>query len=212
MTSLCSNIIPLFSTPLYSNNLQVDNEVKEFIRKVKYIPIVVDGDVNGYTSESFHILEEPELYTLKKDIDKHINNFLHYQLNFTKNIKFNIQTSWLVKHTYNNYSQLHHHNNSLYSGVVYLQVDDNSGDIVFINNKRNNLYPTELTLDVDSYNLYNAQSWIIKPKNHDIFIFPSHLQHKVTPSKSLNDRYVLAFNVFPSGTLNKGGVNELVLL
>ena len=46
---------------------------------------------------------------------------------------FEITTSWLTVSKKNEQSTFHNHNNCMYSGVFYLQTDENSGDIVFEN-------------------------------------------------------------------------------
>jgi hypothetical protein len=90
-------------------------------------------------------------------------------------------------------------------------VNDNSGDIVFSNNI-SPLYPRELLVEIDNYDLLNSSKWTIRPKNKDILIFPSHLTHEVTPNTSDKNRYVLAFNIFPSGIFSEKTINELKIL
>jgi uncharacterized protein (TIGR02466 family) len=158
-----------------------------------------------------YILEVPQLKTFKNQIEQVVDNFLKVNLKFTQ-IYFNITTSWVVKHNENHRGKSHFHRNSLFSGVVYLQVSDNSGDIIFLNSSKNPLYPTEIELQATEYNVFNALSWAITPKQNSILIFPSHVKHKVTPNKSNKDRYVIAFNIFPSGILDKGNIAELHLL
>ena len=104
------NITPLFSTPLYINSLTIDYNILEHVKKLEYMPIEVMGIVNGYSSINFHVLQEPPFRNLKEAIELEIGTFLYNQLKFTKDIKFNIQTSWIVKHTQGSYSQQHHHN------------------------------------------------------------------------------------------------------
>jgi uncharacterized protein (TIGR02466 family) len=205
------NIIPLFSTPLYENSLDIDSEVLEFVKGIDYVPCNPSDILEGVMSVNNYILEVPQLKTFKNQIEQVVDNFLKVNLKFTQ-IYFNITTSWVVKHNENHRGKSHFHRNSLFSGVVYLQVSDNSGDIIFLNSSKNPLYPTEIELQATEYNVFNALSWAITPKQNSILIFPSHVKHKVTPNKSNKDRYVIAFNIFPSGILDKGNIAELHLL
>jgi hypothetical protein len=90
-------------------------------------------------------------------------------------------------------------------------VNDDSGDIVF-NNNMSPLFPRELSVEMDNYHLLNSSTWKIRPTNKDILIFPSHLTHSVTPNTSDEERYVLAFNVFPSGIFSEDSINELKII
>lgn len=206
-------ITPLFSTPLYTSNIGYSEAVLDYIKKIEYIRSGPDKNTtNGYCSKNIALLNVPELILFKKSILQEISYFLNEQLSFSNEIKFNITTSWATKHDKGDYSQPHHHSNSLYSGIVYLQVDDNSGDIIFCNKFKSPLYPQEINIEIKEFNILNSSTWAITPKNNDILIFPSHLTHEVTPSKSDQLRYALAFNIFPSGILNKNSISELQLL
>jgi ectoine hydroxylase-related dioxygenase (phytanoyl-CoA dioxygenase family) len=61
-------------------------------------------------------------------------------------------------------------------------------------------YPKTIDLDVVDYNIYNCQSWSITPKNNDIILFPSMLEHSSEPNRTDIPRYCIAFNVFVRGT------------
>ena len=203
----------LFSTPLYVNNIVCSKNELEYIKSIEYIRSGPDKNIaNGYCSNNIFLLNVPELSPLKKNIELHVSYFLHEQLCFTKEINFNITNSWAIKHDKGDYAQPHQHINSLYSGIVYLQVDDNSGNIIFSNKFKSPLYPPEISIDIDSFNILNCSTWTITPKNNDIFIFPSHLTHRVTPSRSDQLRYAISFNIFPSGIFKKNSISELRLL
>ena len=204
------NIVPLFSTPLYINEIDIDKNILSFVREQVFIPCDQYNPAEGLTTGNNYVLELPEFKNLKKNIDTEINYFLKEILKFYTNFK--ITTSWIIRHKKGHSAKSHFHKNSLFSGVVYLQVSDNSGDIVFTNNEKSLLYPSEITLDVDEYNDFNMLSWTLRPKVNNILIFPSHLTHFVTPNNSIDDRYVLAFNIFPSGIFDKGTVNELKII
>ena len=200
-------IDPLFSTPLYRNKIEFSSDVQKFIKNANYV-----RQLNAFSTENFYMLDEPGLSDLKKNIKLEVDNFLYNALSFSRKIEFLITTSWLIKHAKGDYSPPHFHSNSLYSGIVYIQVNDDSGDIIFSNNNRSPLFPRELFFEIDNYYLLNSSTWKIRPKNKDILIFPSHLTHEVTSNLSDEERYVLAFNLFPSGIFSEHSINELKII
>jgi hypothetical protein len=211
-----SIILPLFSTPVYISNINTGNALN-YVKSLEYTPgSYKDKDEliisNCFMADNYYILNDPVLAVLKKNIEVEINCFLKDQLRFSKKINFYLTTSWVIKHQNGNYSQSHYHPNSLYSGVVYLQVNENSGCISFENNEKfSPLYPTEMQIEIEEYNMLNSIVWSYLPKNNDIIIFPSRLKHSVSANNSKIDRYIIAFNIYPSGILGKNTINEITI-
>jgi uncharacterized protein (TIGR02466 family) len=201
-------IFPLFSTPLYASEIIVDLVSLNFIKQLEFEPFVN----SGYVTKDYYVLDHTSLFYIRKQIEGKIEEYLRDILKFSKDIDFNILNSWATKHMPMEYAPKHFHSNCLFSGVVYLQVEDESGDIIFTDSNCSPLYPRQLELNTDSYNIYNARSWVIRPRVGEILIFPSHLHHEVTINNSNTDRFVLAFNVFPKGILGKNSIAELKLI
>jgi uncharacterized protein (TIGR02466 family) len=205
-----SNIIPLFSTPLFKNNISIDSNVLEYVKGLEFIPGEQGGSTTCLVTNNIYILNDPALEYLKNQIEQQIDIFLKKQLKISRNLNFKITTSWVAKYQKDHFSKLHNHGNSLFSGVLYLQVHPNSGSISF-HQKSSSLYPQELTLEFENYNIFNCGKWTIYPENNDIVIFPSHLQHEVSINETNFDRYAIAFNIFLSGTLRKNSISELII-
>ncbi len=108
------NIIPLFSTPLYENSLDIDSEVLEFVKGIDYAPCDSFNILQGLMSVNNYILEVPQLKNFKKQIEHVVNNFLKVNLKFTQ-IDFNITTSWVIKH------EADHCGHSIIIEIVYFQ-------------------------------------------------------------------------------------------
>jgi uncharacterized protein (TIGR02466 family) len=106
-----------------------------------------------------------------------------------------------MKHKKGDESKLHWHSNSLFSGILYLQCDKDTGEICLVRDK--NMFNNVLTFDFEEQNAFNAQVVPILPKDGDILIFPSTTYHTVTPSKSEHSRFCVAFNVWAKGPLNQ---------
>ncbi len=192
------NVLPLFSSPVYTATIEENLEdVFESIKKLKYIPA---NNCGTYTSlnETRDILSK--FPSLKKSLLDEFNHYkdtcLHYE-----DTDFFITTSWVTKCTPNSFSHRHNHQNALYSGVLYFQEGEDFGGIRFSNE---NIIPQQILLkEPTEWNLLNSSSWVIKPAPNQVVIFPSYLYHEVTFHSANEDRYSLAFNLFPKGPLGK---------
>ena len=153
-------------------------------------------DVNDITSVSISksILELKKFSDLKKQLTNELNNFFYDVMNYES--EFKITTSWFTKSQNSQSSNYHNHNNSMFSGILYLQTDENSGDISFedFNNRR-------YKLNVKEYNIYNCTEYQIKPIDGLLILFPSEVHHKILKNNSNIVRHSLAFNVIPVGEI-----------
>lgn len=196
----------LFPIPLYTSKITENIfSIKEF-EGIEFQKM--DSD-NGYISKNRRLLEEDKYKKLKTEILKHVSTFLADELKIA-NIDFYITTSWVNRHDEigKHFSQAHNHKNSIFSGIVYLQTDDESGALTFFKShiNINDMFEfnyTELTE-------YTTNSWGYVPKNNDIVIFPSFLIHGVNATQSKQPRYTLAFNIFAKGNFGHGE-GQLVL-
>ena len=190
------NILPLFSSPIYTATIKENlNDVLKSIKKLKYIPA---NNYGTYTSETRDVLSKfPSLKNiLLEEFNNYKNTCLHYE-----NTEFFITTSWITKCIPNSTGHKHNHQNSLYSGVLYFQKGENFGGIRFSNE---NLMPQQILLNEPTeWNLLNSSSWIILPSPKELVIFPIYLFHEVTLHSADEDRYSLAFNLFPKGPIGK---------
>jgi uncharacterized protein (TIGR02466 family) len=103
-----------------------------------------------------------------------------------------INNCWAMVNEKNAFNVLHHHPNSMLSGVYYVKVPENSGNIYFYDPRSGAqmLLPpfeqmTSLTIGKISY----------KPIEGMFLIFPSWLWHGVEPNTSDENRICLSFNV-----------------
>jgi len=204
------NIIPLFSTPLYTTVLDtLPEKEREYIINTKYRRSKMN---NGDISIDTNILDDPECSSIKKLIEEELEVFID-NLGVHPEVQFSIKNSWAVRHHTNDFSQRHIHSNSLISGVLYLRVTNNSGDIIFRKGVQNSgIGFSYVRLDYSKSNMFNLDEYIIKPVENQLILFPSILQHDVNLNKSDVDRYVLSFNVFPVGRIgNNQDLDELIL-
>ena len=197
------NVIPIFPLALCVDNVSLPDI--SFIKEIDYEQL---ANGKGYQSISRQILNTPEFSSLKSIIQNTVEKYIYTEINISRKINIRITNSWVVKMEAGDWGMSHYHDHSLFSGVLYLNVDESSSSIRF--NKPQNINqmgnPPIITVPFDDdakWNIFNSTGWTFQPKTGDIIIFPSHLQHEVTENKSNQTRYSLAFNTFVSGTLGE---------
>ena len=192
-----SYITPLFSKPIYSKFTDIDTK--------KIIPMLEEYDFHDeYNNTSFdvtnkslisnrvYVLEENRFKFLKDKIMKEIDLFTSDAMQYPN--KFEITTSWFTMSTKGQASNYHNHLNCMFSAVLYLQTNENSGDIAFqnYNNERYSLHTKE-------WNIFNSPIWRLKPVDGLLLIFPAEVHHAIEENKSDTTRYSLSFDVIPTG-------------
>ena len=203
-------VLALFPTPVYMSTVEVDDNIVTAVKQTSYTWIQPKND--AWRSSSTHILDLPEYQYIREEILKHVNHFIKNICLVKAAITFELKNSWIMKHEKGDYAEKHYHINSVLSGILYIEGDESSGDIVFRKNMGyQTLFPGNLAFDTSEFNVLNADNWQFTPKKNLLLIFPSHLEHEVEPSKSNNARYCIAFNLFPSGDLRLNDITELKL-
>jgi len=208
-----STIFPLFSTPVYKTEILFNEKEQYFLKnkldKINYLKY--DSD-NGYSTKQKNILNISSLFNIKRQINDHVNKYVFETLCLNK-IDLYITSSWINLHQKGNYAQPHIHQNSIFSGVLYLEVpNENCGQITFHfpfqlpTFTSNTIYP-----GVKNRNIYNSHSWSFNPKSGDLLIFPSHLMHDVGINQSDQNRYSLSFNYFARGKISGEKTKELYI-
>ena len=98
------------------------------------------------------------------------------------------------------YCQFHSHKKCYYSGVLYFDSYE-TGDLVF---KKSSLSNSIKINEPEEWNIYNYDNFFIKPQKNLIVFFPSYLEHKINLYSNFEDRFSLAFNLFPYGKMGSG--------
>ena len=112
------------------------------------------------------------------------------------------KTNFLGKH------HRHDHVNSLYSGIVYLTSDENSGATRFYYSNIYRYYESNLfTLSENKSTIKNNFDYY--PQKGKMIIFPSNIEHETIANKK-SERVTIAFNTFIKGVI--GSSNHKTLL
>lgn len=195
-------LYPLFSTPVYVNN--VGDFPRPDVKRLEY----TTGHYRFATSVDKRVLHRPEFKGIHDLVMREVESYTREVLGVSRTIEFYVTDSWINIYRPGEGAVPHTHNNSLISGVLYLKVNETSGDLVFQRDIHSLVpFPPALDLDMDFFNIYNCKSWSYKPKVNDICLFPSVVMHAADPNQSNEDRWCLAFNVFVRG--NIGALHKL---
>jgi uncharacterized protein (TIGR02466 family) len=206
MKKIESNISSIFPTPIYMSKLNKNITKKElsFIYKTKLNTYKNEGNK---TSNDNYILNNKVFKDLKKELNLIVQDYFYKVISPANNITPYITQSWLNYTETNQYHHKHAHQNSLVSGVFYINCDEKFDKIKFFKED----YKT-IKLEVKNWNTWNSESWWFSIKTGDIILFPSSLIHMVENKEGNNTRISLAFNVFIKGTVgNNKLLNELIL-
>ena len=147
------------------------NIITDYLYKIKNnTSSVTKSNSGGYQTENnLHLI--PEFGYLVNFL-----NNLVYQLTSNPYIKINGMWGNISSFKDFNYIHTHHTESHKLSGILYLKIPTNSGDLKFHN-------PSF----VDIITKYT-------PKENTLLIFPSFLPHSVEPNLSQEDRISIAFN------------------
>jgi uncharacterized protein (TIGR02466 family) len=118
-----------------------------------------------------------------------IGAFLNWDLQY---FSIDITTCWAIVNGKLASNSVHNHPNSILSGVYYLQVPDNSGNLFFVDPR-----PASQMLvpPISELNLWTSPKVVYKPHVGTMIFFPSWLLHGVEMNLSEEVRISLSFNI-----------------
>ncbi len=193
----------LFPTPLYVVTLSsIREEYQDELKSIKR-----GNNVGNTISEDKQILNMKCFSRLKFEINRHLKNY--YELIHKPKDKLEpyITQSWINWTGDNQFHHQHAHQNSLVSGVFYIDVEK-TDSIVF----NQDTYKS-IQIDTDNPNCFNSMKYTLPLQKNDLVLFPSSLIHGVNDRiTSDNERISLSFNTFIRGTVgSKEHATELIL-
>lgn len=188
-----AEIIGIFPTPIYTNKLDREFTKKEinFFEKEKK-----HKNVGNSASDNNYILNNKELKHLKQELDFIVVDYYKKIISLNDNASPYITQSWLNWTTENEFHHRHSHPNSIVSGVLYINADENYDKIDFFNTRYEEFHIKE-----KETNVFNGKNASLKVSNGLVVLFPSYVQHAVNIKQGNNVRVSLAFNTFIKGII-----------
>jgi uncharacterized protein (TIGR02466 family) len=202
-----SEILQLFPIPLYIGTVDV-NGLEFLVKDLDYYRTKMD---DGSISTNVRILDDDDFSLYRLRILEHITDYIYNKLECHDETRIIITNSWIMRHLKQDRSTPHLHTNSMFSGILYINVDDTSGNLSFHKGERVTIFPPQMDYEFKNKNSLNASIWTFTPKIGDLLIFPSILVHSVDENLSHIDRYCLAFNFMLEGNAgyNKDRLSQL---
>tara|TARA_B100001094_G_C17805084_1_gene611022 strand:+ start:64 stop:666 length:603 start_codon:yes stop_codon:yes gene_type:complete len=177
----------LFPTTLWSVdlNLDLDELRKEVYKFSKVTPSERYTNAGGYQGHCFNY--EPLTDAIKRNIPQYEDPELG---------DVYIST-WVNINGRDDYNRRHAHADgiNLLSGVYYVSVPENSGNIVFLDPRP---IITHSFADMRYYSLNGSNilhEYKIKPEEDKLLLFPCWLEHHVEANKTDEDRISISFNL-----------------
>lgn len=159
---------------------------------------VVTKNTGNWTSKNRYILEEPVMHEVKEMLMDAVNYWFANIICNTK-VEPYITQSWLNWTQKEETHHLHNHPNSVVSGVLYINGDD---DKIHLHKQEYDQIKI-LPETEEKYNQYNSEiTWFATPPGK-ILLFPSKVWHSVEKKKTDVLRVTLAFNTFVRGEIGK---------
>ena len=187
-------IEPIFPTPI--GVMQVDKVlIKKILAFIKSIDIKLDRNLGGNSiSIDDNFLDNDELSDVKQLLTDSVNEYFKEAVNPNKDTKLYITISWLNVSQNGESHHVHHHQNSIVSGVLYIDTHEED-KISFINPR------------YDMFGNFNfSQDWIFPATTDRLILFPSTLKHSVPPRPNTckGTRISLSFNTWIKGVIGSG--------
>lgn len=206
MSSLQYDVQPLFATPFFRASI-LDAISEEQIDFVKSLKMILNRQ--NLISENLYIFEEPELKSVKDAVQGALDVYASEVMGLKQ--KLYVTQSWGLANPPGVGMHSHAHSNSLVSGSLYFApLPDPPARVVF--DKHVMYQRLELNPSPDQQNIYNTPVNVVTPKQGEVLLFPSEINHMVENNESSEDRWAIAFNCFVQGVLgNYRDVSELKL-
>lgn len=181
----CNNVqaIPLWPTNVFVSSIDIDttNLISEIYQLNRVDTNYVKSNYGGWQSNS-----ELHKNNVFQNLISNITKVLQFTFN-TPNVT--IKQTWACINKKNDLNLIHSHGNQYHiSGVFYLQVPENSGNIVFKD-------PRPGASNSSCQYLFNEgdiENFI--PVDKQLIFFPSYLEHYVLPNQSDYDRISISFD------------------
>jgi len=207
-------LIQLFATPILLCKCRIDYSREEkwcrdydCTRKNGEVDLInkrITTPHNRQSKDTF-ILDNPELKNIRSFIEERLNFYSNNILGSSN--KLVITQSWLNKSGKGEHHHLHHHPNSIISGVWYPSINDQLPPIQF---QKNGTRDFSLSIVEGGYNHFNSHNFSLAMNKGELILFPSNLQHSVPLNNSDEERISLSFNTWSKGSL--GNIDSLTYL
>lgn len=179
----------LFTLPITLTNITLPPIAFDKIEWVK--------NCNNMRSKGTRVLHDPALVGLRTQIEAVTNAYFYDVMKYTPFASIYITESWFNKTEAGQSHHQHYHANSILSGILYLDGEGHGGKTEFYSPHKN-----PFVFAVTELNRWNSGMFSVDPVIGQCVVFPSMLEHSVTPYTGSKPRISLSWNTFIKGEIN----------
>jgi uncharacterized protein (TIGR02466 family) len=190
----------LWPTPIWYFDIdptQINfNKVKKEICKIKtFDKGRIASNYGGWQSNIIDIIKNTEINNLMRKIEE-ASELCFKDIGARTTVNKKITNYWININKKGDGNSPHIHPGCTLSGVVYVECEQDSGNITFYRDAAENYYYQELTWDQNNsvINPYQISHIYYQCIKYRVILFPSYLSHSVEANKSDKDRISIAFN------------------
>jgi len=213
-------VFSLFPVPVYKTNIEREFSKQEHDE----FDAIISKDLEEKTPQKWkeittdkYLLKRKPLLTIKSFIEQHLKEFSTTVLGINENeASCDITQSWLNVYPPTAFNPVHHHINSIISGVFYINCLEYSGEkrdgINFTNSAHE--IARDIELPIAHSTIFSDKISNVSVATGDLVLFPSSVRHSVNINETPDQtRISLAFNAFAFGKLLQVGddTSELIL-
>ena len=186
----------LFPVPVLGAEFDNGEELRKTLVPIIHDIEKADSNPQPYSAEGYtnydpgqQIIEHPALEELREFIGKtglEANKILGLKndLMFTG--------SWFsIGRQYSTHFP-HNHIPSTWSGVYYVQAEEDDATLTFIDRNKESNWPWAHNIEMNNY---STPQFSIKPKTSRLIMFPAHMQHMVGEQRINRERITISFNM-----------------
>ena len=189
-----SDIVSMFPTFVWKNHLKLDaqksvnsNILKAVGEMRRDSPTQTAGRVWQSTHELLKVDAFRELGLCINDAAKSVLTFLRIS-----NEKLVITGCWVNVSEKGGSHGVHSHPNNFLSGVYYVQTQPGADTICFHDPR---IQTGIIRPPVTELTAYNTDQVVVQVNSGTLILFPSYLQHSVSPNESDEERVSVSFNM-----------------
>ena len=185
-------------------NFITDDEIKSIIDNSKNMEFSKHASIAGDANSSHSYSVDKDNSDTTKILKQLITNDLvidrlnlvidEYRQEYGM-LQLRIANCWVNNQGIGSQLKFHTHPESIISGALFLNVDEKSSSLHFLNPNQYADYTLYFT-DPEKLTYLNYRSMYVQPKNGDLFLFPSWFKHGSNDINQTEERIVLSFNTY----------------
>lgn len=186
---------PLFATPIVRADLSsaITPEQVEYVKNLKMV-----RNRDNLISEDLYIFRHPELKGISDAVDAALTRYARDVMGIEQDLV--VTQSWALMNPPGIGMHSHSHSNSMVSGSLYYHSLPAPVSRVFFD--RNAMYQRIELLPVpERRNIFNTNINVVEPREGEVLLFPSEINHMIEANGAGEPRRAIAFNAFVKGTI-----------